>query len=287
MDPTLKFAKSHLGLHENISLEQRHSSADRLSVATFPGMTRRLTVNHVVGLHDFPGPNLVVGLGRSSSKWSGTNLALQLDTSSKRLLWPLRQLANICRGAKTRYGYIQTEQEMVVCCFSKDGNEKWKVAMMPIPWTRSGVHMLTTDLALWWLCMLAMSAHHHRALVSELEMVKINAWNYVPLGQGRGLVRRHLYSNFEEPVSFPTSQVYMPGNGAANAAGESLAWPEANESLMDSLLGLGTSNGAHVPDSDPLGFGRTLGQGLSNVADGGKEENAGRKETSVYRAPEF
>lgn len=84
----------------------------------------------------------------------------QLNDPATELVWPLGQLANIRKVAQTRHGYIQTDQEMVVCCFS-EGPEGWKVAIMPVPWSRHGVDVLTTDLALWWLCMLAMPAHHH------------------------------------------------------------------------------------------------------------------------------
>lgn len=71
----------------------------------------------------------------------------QLGKSPKSNLWPVRQLANICRESRTRYGYIQTEEEMVVCCFSEI-TEDWKAAVMAIPWSRYGPDTLTTDLAL-------------------------------------------------------------------------------------------------------------------------------------------
>lgn len=176
MRPTLQFAKSHLGLHPGVTLHHKYSAADKSAFASIPNGPRRLIVDHVIALGDFPGPNLVVGLGRPSSKWSGAELADQLgdaDGASEELLWPLRQLANICRIAQTRYGYIQTDEELVVCCFSKKA-ERWKVAIMPTPWCRSGVDEITTDLALWWLVMLAMSAHHHLVIVAEEEMVKID-----------------------------------------------------------------------------------------------------------------
>lgn len=53
-------------------------------------------------------------------------LATHLDKGTIELLWPLRQLANLCDKTGTRYGYLQTEEEMMVCCFSKpaDPNDK-------------------------------------------------------------------------------------------------------------------------------------------------------------------
>lgn len=217
MQPTLQFAKSHLRLHPGVILHHRYSTADKSALASLPGGPKRLAVDHVIALDDYPGPNLVVGIGRPSSKWSGRRLVSQLNDPAKELLWPLRQLANICKAAQTRYGYIQTDEEMVVCCFS-EGPEGWKVAIMPVPWSRHGVDVLTTDLALWWLCMLAMSAHHHRAIVGEREMVKINDWDVVYLDEQRGWVRRHPYSNVEMPTSPPLPLDYstrFPGNAAA------------------------------------------------------------------------
>jgi len=219
MKPTLQFAKSRLELHPGVVLRHNYSTADKSNFASIPNGPRKLIVDHIIALDDFPGPNLVVGLGRPSSKWSGRKLANQLDNASMELLWPLRQLANICRIAQTRYGYIQTDEELVTCCFSKAA-EKWKVAIMPIPWSRYGVDVLTTDLALWWLCMLAMSARHHRAIVEEGEMVKIDDWDLVFLGEERWVLR-HRYSNFEKPTNPPSPPAYQtpsPGNAASFAA---------------------------------------------------------------------
>jgi hypothetical protein len=221
MQPTLQFAKSHLRLHPGVILRHKHSAVGKPGVTRLPNGAKRLTVDHVIGLDDFPGPNLVVGLGRPSSKWSGRQVANQLHNSSMEQLWPLRQLANICDTAQTRYGYIQTDEELVVCRFSKNPerakNQQWTVAMMPIPWSRHGVDVLTTDLALWWLCMLAMSAHHHRTIVRVEELVKINHWDVVYLGEERGWGRRHRYSGYETP---------SPGNAEVLEAG---AGPHAND----------------------------------------------------------
>lgn len=69
---------------------------------------------------------------------------------------------------------------MTVCCFSKDGvgdgnDKRWGAAIMPVPWSRNGSDTLTTDLALWQLCMLAMSAPHNRAIIAEGEVLRINS----------------------------------------------------------------------------------------------------------------
>lgn len=229
MKPTLNIAKSHLGLHSGVMLRHKFSTADKSFMAKITSAPPRNHIDHVIELDDFPTTNLVVGLSRPSAKWSGRRLAYQVSDASMNpeveLLWPLRQLAQCCRFAKTRYGYIQTDEEMVVCCFSKKNNEdnenRWKVAIMPIPWSRHGVDVLTTDLALWWLCMLAMSAKHHREIVREEQMVRINSWEVTYLDDERGWVGRHQYSNVEEPRSPPPPPDYRtpsPGDDAGNLA---------------------------------------------------------------------
>ncbi len=63
--------------------------------------------------------NLVVGLGRVSTKWSGRGLLARLD--NREFFWPVRQpvrqLAHLCKITKTRYGYIQTNEELVALEF--------------------------------------------------------------------------------------------------------------------------------------------------------------------------
>jgi hypothetical protein len=90
MQPTLQFAKSQLGLHPGIFLHNTYSTADKSALANIGDGRGRLNVDHVIALDDIPGQNLVVGLGRPSSKWSGRKLANQLKNTKKELLWPVR-----------------------------------------------------------------------------------------------------------------------------------------------------------------------------------------------------
>jgi len=81
-----------------------------------------------------------------------------------------------------------------------------------------GEAQLTTDLALWWLCMLALSPTQHCALVTEDDMVGIDEWEVRYLNDEHGWVRRHQYSNVEQPVDPPphlASQTPSLGNQAA------------------------------------------------------------------------
>ncbi|TRX91316.1 hypothetical protein FHL15_007738 [Xylaria flabelliformis] len=68
---------------------------------------------------------------------------------------PLQQLAYISQRA--RYGYIMTDRDLLVCRFSKaPSGDNFEVSLMLVPWSASG-SSLTTDLAIWWLCMKALS----------------------------------------------------------------------------------------------------------------------------------
>lgn len=215
MRQTLPFAKSQLGLHPGINLQFTYTTADKLTLAKIPNYHGRCPgVDHVIALDDFPSATLVVGLGRPASYWSGMTLANRLGSPKEQYLWPLRQLGNLCNEAHTRYGYIQTDQEMVVCCFSMHPDpERQKVAIMPIPWSKYGGDVLTTDLALWWLCMLAMS-DQTRDLVMEEDMVKIDDWHEFTDDQTQCRMRRHLFSKFDEPVA---NNWFNMDNSAADA----------------------------------------------------------------------
>lgn len=80
----------------------------------------------------------------------------------------------------------------------------WNVHIQRVPWTIHGENQLTTDLAVWWLTMLAMSDCQHRELVAEHEMVSINQWSDASdLQDGRGWMQTHRYSKFEKRVLPP------------------------------------------------------------------------------------
>lgn len=74
---------------------------------------------------------------------------------------------------------------------------------MPVPWTLHGEAQLTTDIALWWLCMLALSAPQHRALVTGADVVGIGEWEVRYVDGECGWVRHRRYSNAEEPADPP------------------------------------------------------------------------------------
>ncbi|KAI1387200.1 uncharacterized protein F4822DRAFT_443998 [Hypoxylon trugodes] len=120
----------------------------------------RFHVDHLIALDKIPSQALVVGLGKSSAIISLKKFVCngQLVLSNKRHYWVLRQLANVCKAARTPYGYIQTDTELIVCRFrTKLEPNLYSVNAMPVPWSSHGPKVLTTDLALWWLCTKALS----------------------------------------------------------------------------------------------------------------------------------
>ncbi len=233
--PTLAFAKEHLDLSPGVHLLHEVAAPGKPSYMRL-NSAKPVLAHHLIALDEFPLPNLVIGLSRPSRMFPGRQLIRDVQGSHKEIIWPLQQLANLCRMAGTRYGYIMTDQDLVACRFHQLGVNggldavgpdediivmKWGVEMMPVPWTRHGETQLTTDLALWWLCMLAMSASPHRPVVAYDQMADIGEWELRCTDDERGWVRRHRYSNVEQPADPPPPPAYQtpsPGNPAAFAA---------------------------------------------------------------------
>jgi hypothetical protein len=196
MRSTVEPAQTQLGLNPGLTVLHQSTLIDGPSTIDLPKI-RKDTVSHIIYLDDTPIKNLLVAFGRTSRKWSGRKYLMEPKSE---LVFPFNQLLRICRAAGTRYGYIQTDEEMVVCCFSQDAADQAKVAIMPIPWTRYGRDTLTTDLGLWWLTMLAMSSPGGCGINKEKDTVKINQW-VTDLDEERRWVHRHAYSKVEKPLS--------------------------------------------------------------------------------------
>jgi len=150
LQPTLSFDKQHLDLHEVISLQHFVSilgkAYEKIEASNNSNSRVVAKLDHRVALDDYPFGNLVVGLSRPNTKFqdrqffrvSGLRPAVDLV---KDAVLPLRQLANLCKLANARYGYIQTDQDLVACCFVPGENENdeggvdknWKAAIMPTP----------------------------------------------------------------------------------------------------------------------------------------------------------
>lgn len=204
--PVLTFTKAYQRLHEGTALRFVASgpTIQRQVASIVPQLPLRTTIDNAIGLDNFAQQALVVGLSRTSARWKSGRLAHGPMNGD---LWPLRQLANLCNDAKTRYGYIQTNDALVAVCFAQPIEGKGSVLdlhaqFMPVPWntehgTRAGT-TLTTELALWWLCMLAL-ADRPRGLEPVDRFVPIDAWIPTLLDDCVTWVDRHYYSMFDRP----------------------------------------------------------------------------------------
>ncbi|OTB03975.1 hypothetical protein M426DRAFT_12058 [Hypoxylon sp. CI-4A] len=162
MASTLDNALSGFPHLNGTTLSHQYSNIDRpLYVESIGLGGPRASADHLIeldGTHS-ERQRLVVGLGKPSSRFSMKD-AIHRDGTihakqTKHLFVP-RQLANLCVKAGTLYGYIQTDKELVACHFTEAGGE-YGVYVMRVPWSDHGSERLTTDLALWWLCMKALS----------------------------------------------------------------------------------------------------------------------------------
>ncbi|KAI0390190.1 hypothetical protein F5Y17DRAFT_461988 [Xylariaceae sp. FL0594] len=142
--------------------------------------------NHTVALDEPETATLINGLGRLSSQISKDNISKRKDAG------PTRE-------------------------------DNWEAAIQVVPWTKSGERQLTTDLALWWLCMLAISDPDNRRLTGKAGTVRIDQWVKTYHDDRRGWVRKHRYSGFEEPCDPPTPPAYrLPSPN--NIVGQLAVW---------------------------------------------------------------
>lgn len=173
---------------------------------TYPNKKKgsRVRLNHLIEIDDFRFSTLVVGLARPSISFSARKL-INGGNITEENLKPMRQLAHLCCISQTRYGYILTDEDLVACRFSaSDPNTSasvWEAEIMPIPWSKNGPTQLTTDLALWWLCMLALSGPHNRVVTRPDRMVNVDGWEPARRDDDeQGWTERHWYSKFERPA---------------------------------------------------------------------------------------
>lgn len=269
MKPCLNVAKFLLGFQPGVALRHSHSSADRTLVCKVPDIPGKTNVDHFIGIDDFPHSHLLVGFVRPSSKWSGRKLANCLGDPPISQLLSLSQLANQCVLAKTRYGYIQTDEELTVCRFATRNSEQ-TVAFMPVPWSRHGPGTLTTDLALWWLAVLAMCGARHREITEEDDIVPLDKWDEEDLGDGRR-TKRHAYSGLQilaEPTLPPANGPPLPnGPFAFDLNWLNLGGPE-NPDDLNADLGAGLIHNALGEGGAEAFFGNIF-EDLGNMESGG------------------
>ena len=223
--PVLAYSKRHLELHKGTALRFVDSGANwgQRAANIVPQLDARTHIDNVIGLNDYAQQSLVVGFGRSTSRWQPGSIVADPSGVKSNMLWPFRQLANLCKRAQCRYGYIQTNEVLVAVCFAGmpasaqqtmsarhvaashntmdiDG---LSAQFMPVPWnTESGTSgtTLTTEIALWWLCMLSL-AERPRGLEPVDQVVPIDTWVPTLLDDGVTWVRRHYYSGVDQPMA--------------------------------------------------------------------------------------
>ncbi|KAK6384938.1 hypothetical protein LTS17_002501 [Exophiala oligosperma] len=153
----LKQARTHLKLHLDKEYKSSYASVLGDPNAKFPTISGQVSCHHAIWLEHQPTLNVLAGLGKTSKHWYGSAVQAELKSKgniSNTLKTPLRQLANACNKANIRHGYIQTDKELIVVEFTLQGDNKFGAKFMPIMWsTKSG---LTTDLALFCLCLISM-----------------------------------------------------------------------------------------------------------------------------------
>ncbi len=221
--PLVKYAKQLMGLHVGVVLHHEIENVEDGTRPRVPGLHRKTTIGHVIALGNYQRAVLVVGLSRTSVKWRGSTLIKNPNITESEPTWPIRQLANLCTKTGTRYGYIQTDEELVVCCFaatklSQGQYADWKVFAMSVPWNMempqpgnigARSSLMSTELALWWLCMLSMS-DDNRSIVEAKDIVPIDTWDTVHLVDKNTFFHRHRYSGFEKPAPPPAEPQQDP-----------------------------------------------------------------------------
>lgn len=158
LEPALAFGQSELQ-HQGPRLVHDHAKPQ------IPGASSQARVDHLIKVVDAPPRTLVVGLGTTSAKFEGGALlsAISQNIASKHENL-MRQLAYACSLANARYGYLQTDGELVACRFSCTGTV-WQAEFMPIPMGLHGDNAMTTELAVWWMAMLALPDISDSAIV--------------------------------------------------------------------------------------------------------------------------
>lgn len=228
--PALVAAQGLMGLHSGTGLVSNYKSAENGTFTASLNQTNQATVkmlpanippviraDHVVYLNDSFPSYLVVGISKPADKFDTSTIARDEPMVTQNQAYLLDLLASVCRKAGTRYGYIQTNRELVACLFTPDegkvieGREHWTVKIMPVPWSKHGTAMLTTDLAVWWLCLLAMSDRKNRELVPKGDVVPINHWDFDESDTPRYIYSKREVS--EEVLTQYFNDIFAPEGG--------------------------------------------------------------------------
>ncbi|KAI0186930.1 hypothetical protein EV127DRAFT_345214 [Xylaria flabelliformis] len=159
VNATLSLAKDERELCPGLGLRTQAAEPNISSSSSgfYNAQGEEINVDHWIALDDMPLQHLVVGMAWPSSMIETHKVFYGVKEPGDIECRPLQQLAWVCEQAKTRYGYIITDSDLLVCRFFKTpSGDKFEVSLMLVPWSTSGSY-LTTDLAIWWLCMKALT----------------------------------------------------------------------------------------------------------------------------------
>ncbi|RSL66067.1 hypothetical protein CEP54_003889 [Fusarium duplospermum] len=121
--------------------------------------------------------NLVV----SCSRLSNTFTSRDLQQKGPDAIYTLRQLATYAAIGQTRYGFILTDQEIVVVRFHQSCRnvEQYVVEWEAIPWEASGRDTLTAPLAVFSLVLMSLDSEQ-RYIVSDNKCIRLGGLEGYP-----------------------------------------------------------------------------------------------------------
>ena len=191
----------------------------------------QVTFNPDWTIKDRERPALFYAMGDSklNYKWKSEWLATARVTDGRikdERVKPLSQMATYCRHAKTRYGFILTDEELVALRFrrlagvaSRGGRvAEAAVEYKSVKWAASGPGVLTVNLAIWALGMAGMNDGHRAMENFGDSMDRLTAWEKVKGPAGAELLRNVISGRVIEVKNQPKSAVFGD-NGKSVTAG--------------------------------------------------------------------
>jgi len=95
---------------------------------------------------------------KSSKTWHSNDL----ETLAEKSECPIHHLAVYANHDETRYGFVLTDQEVIVVRTFYDNSHALGEEWQAISWDASGDGTLTPSLAVWFLVMMALNEEHRR-----------------------------------------------------------------------------------------------------------------------------
>ncbi|RSL58359.1 hypothetical protein CEP53_006160 [Fusarium sp. AF-6] len=141
--------------------------------------------------------NLVV----SCSRLSNTFTSKDLQQKGPDAIYTLRQLATYAALGQTRYGFILTDQEVVVVCFHKSCRdvEQYMVKWEAIPWKTTDRDTLTAPLAVFSLVLMSLD-DKQRHIVLDSKFLRLGGWTPGIPSPGMFFLSHHFLMRYLDKV---------------------------------------------------------------------------------------